>query len=531
MLFGSAFASSAITAINGGVLVVMLWTQVPSLPLVLWYGALLLVSAGRLMLSRRYYQAAPAADESIVWANRFVWGTGLASVLWACASVYLFPPDSVQHQVFLAFVVGGMCAGAVTSLSFLKIPVYIYLTAAMVPLIVQFFLSNSDFALPMAFMGLLFFATISISALRIYSSTVDNITIRFKSEASERALSESESRYRGMVESAPLGIIQFDHEGNILEANPAFEKMLVSAKALEGGNVRQLLQDSQALAAMEQARQVGAAIHTGEMLLPGNPEVLPLRIFFRCGGEFGGLAIVEDLSEDYKVERLKNEFVSTVSHELRTPLTAIKGSLDLLASDVAKGQPQMADDLIDNARRNSNRLLSLINDILDIDKISQGKLEYHIEPTSLMPLIDQVVVANIPYGEQHGVRFVIREGYADVRLEMDGQRIGQVLTNLLSNSAKFSPEGAEVAIWVEDRGSEVCLVVEDHGCGIPEAFRDRIFTKFSQHDGSDVRKVGGTGLGLNISKAIVEHHHGRLEFDSTPGQGTTFYVILPKVQP
>ena len=533
MLFSATTLSSIATTANGGLLLIALWDIVNHVHLTIWFVCLSCITAGRIALHRAYTKTEIEAKQIYQWTNRFSIGVVLIATAWAAAPIFLFPTTSIEHQVFLAFVLAGLCAGAVTTLSFLKTTVLIYLSFCLIPIGIQFIRSGSDISLFMGVLTIFFFLITATSALRIYNNTNENILVRFKSVENENALRESEARFRSIFDSASLGIVHYDQHDIIRSYNPAFSKITHYDDSIQGKYVRQVFTEPEAIRVMQATHSGREGIFTGEIRFLGKNNPVPVRVHFRgitetTGTPMGGVAIVEDLTEDMRVEKLKNEFVSTVSHELRTPLTAIKGSLDLLSMDNIKQQPQMVDELLSNARRNSDRLLNLINDILDIDKIKQGKLEYKIERTELMPLIEQTISANEPFAQQHDIHFSICNRLDDIYIDVDGLRLQQVLTNLLSNAAKFSETSSSVEVSLEEHGdNEISIAVKDYGCGIPEEFHDRIFTKFSQHDGSDIRKVGGTGLGLNISKAIVEHHHGRLEFDSTQGEGSTFYVILP----
>jgi len=246
-------------------------------------------------------------------------------------------------------------------------------------------------------------------------------------------------------------------------------------------------------------------------------------------GTIAGFVLVfSDMTERKKAERLKNEFVSTVSHELRTPLTSITGALSLLLRGVGGDLGEQAESLVELAHRNSERLILLINDILDMERISAGEMRFEFRVQEIMPLIDQALETNAPYGEKFDVEFELVSGLEGARVDVDAHRFGQVMANLMSNAAKFSPGGGTVELAVERVGPFVRISVTDQGEGIPEEFRERIFEKFSQADGSDVRELGGTGLGLAISKVIVSKMTGRIDFETEPGKGTTFFFDLPE---
>ncbi len=242
-------------------------------------------------------------------------------------------------------------------------------------------------------------------------------------------------------------------------------------------------------------------------------------------------ASVRDISERRRVEKLKAEFVSTVSHELRTPLTSIAGSLGLLVGGAAGALPERAARLLGIAHSNCQRLVRLINDILDIEKIESGQMEFDLRPLDLGDLAQRAVDGMGGLGGQMGVTFKLDVAPNLPPVRGDADRLTQVAANLLSNAAKFSPPDGVVEVRVyAPRPDLLRFCVRDHGAGVPEAFRDRIFSKFAQADASDTRAKGGTGLGLAISREIVQRHGGRLWFESEPGQGATFQFELATVE-
>jgi PAS domain S-box-containing protein len=247
-----------------------------------------------------------------------------------------------------------------------------------------------------------------------------------------------------------------------------------------------------------------------------------------AGQVIGIVGVSRDITARQEIDRLKSEFIATVSHELRTPLTSIRGSLGLLAGGVAGDISPAAKTMVDIAYKNSERLARLVNDILDIERIESGKLAFQIMPLDLSRLVEQSIDANSGYAEQFNVTFRLIETMPGARVQGDVDRLTQVLTNLLSNAAKFSSAGDTIDIAVARRDRMLRISVTDHGPGVPEAFRTRIFSKFAQADGSSTRQKSGAGLGLSIAKAIVERHGGRIDYTSHTGQGATFFVDLPE---
>lgn len=354
-----------------------------------------------------------------------------------------------------------------------------------------------------------------------------------------RELQRSELRQRIVVENMVEGLISIDEQGLIQGFNPAAERLFGYAAAeVAGRNVSMLMPEPDASAHDGYMR---AYHETGTPRIIGRTREVEGRR--RDGSTFPmDLAVnemwfddqrlyigsVRDITERKQVERLKNEFISTVSHELRTPLTSIRGSLGLLLGGAVGELPAKVVELLTIAGNNTERLLLLINDILDIQKIESGKMAFRFETVPLMPFLQQAVAEHASYGAQYGTSFVITRALEDAAVYVDRDRLMQVMGNLLSNAAKFSPPGGRVEISVaRQHDGRLRVSVSDYGPGIPEDFRDKLFTRFSQSDSSDTRQKGGTGLGLAITKALVERLGGRIGVTTSTGLGSTFYFELP----
>lgn len=360
-----------------------------------------------------------------------------------------------------------------------------------------------------------------------------DITERKKSE---QALRESERELRLITDAVPAVITYTDAEEHMRFCNTAMARLVERPpESIVNRSMREIFGEDRYRALEPHVRRAltGEDVQFEHMQAKADGNVLDFSVKYlprrnERGEVEGFYTLATDVTEIRRLERLKSEFVSTVSHELRTPLTSIRGSLGLLSGGVAGALPDKAKGLIEIAKNNCERLIRLINDMLDIEKIESGKMTFNLRLLELMELVEQVARANDGFAVQHGVRLQVTAAVPGAMVQGDGDRLVQVLTNLISNACKFSPAGSSVDIAVTRLDDRLRVEVTDHGPGISDDFRSRIFQKFSQADATSTRKEGGTGLGLSISKAIIERLGGRIGFSSEPGKGSTFYFELPE---
>jgi PAS domain S-box-containing protein len=356
------------------------------------------------------------------------------------------------------------------------------------------------------------------------------------SHRAETALQEGAQYTQAILDNAVDGIITFNNQGVIQSANPAvaaifgyqqdqligqYFQALIADQDFEDCNnyldTVRLGDGAHVFRREVQGRRKGGASFPMDMAI--SPTIHNGQPLF--------IGLLRDISERHRIDRMKSEFVSTVSHELRTPLTSIRGALGLITAGALGEPPGKMKGMIKIAHDNTLRLLHLINDLLDMDKLAAGQLQLELQDQALMPLIEESLEANRSYGQQFKVRYELRSSADDVRVRVEAVRLQQVIANFLSNAAKFSPADSVVEVSAQRRGEHVRIEVRDHGPGIPDEFRARIFQKFSQADSSDTREKGGTGLGLAISKELIERMHGQVGFTSEPNQGACFYIELP----
>jgi PAS domain S-box-containing protein len=348
-------------------------------------------------------------------------------------------------------------------------------------------------------------------------------------------------RLQFALEASPNGAILTDRAGIIVMANAEIESLFgYRADELVGQPVEILLPERTRVlhvrhrieyAAMPVKRRMG----TGRDLVGRRKDgsEFPIEVGLspiQTDRGFFILGAVVDLTERKRLERMKDEFVSMVSHELRTPLTSIAGSLGLLLGTAAGELSERARRLLHLAQSNSQRLVKLVNDILDIEKLESGQVNFQFAAVDIRALLEQTVEANLGFADTYLVR-LRHDVRSDGHVWADSDRLSQALTNLISNAVKFSPPDGEVVIAAERVSGAIRLSIRDQGSGIPTEFRSRIFQKFAQADGAQNKKTGGTGLGLSIVKEIVARLGGEVGFDDAPGGGTVFYVDLPCSEP
>lgn len=357
-----------------------------------------------------------------------------------------------------------------------------------------------------------------------------------------QSVRSSQERIAAILGSSQDAFVALDLEGRVIDWNPRAQQMFgwsrQEALGQDAANliVPRIYRDdfNAALAAYRQSGELPLAGRRIErMVRRRNGEEftveMTVAIAYDAGQAFFS-AFLHDISERKKVEQMKTEFVSTVSHELRTPLTSIRMSLAML-QDMAGGdlEPDAA-QILAIADESCERLVRLINDILDVEKIESGQSDIRLAEVPLADLLSAAVRDVQAYAREHRVEIAMGGAARAASIHADQDRMLQVLVNLLSNAIKFSPEKGAVELhaeFVED--AMVRIGVRDHGAGVPEEFRQRIFTRFAQADASDTGRKGGTGLGLAICKELVQAQGGRIGYESQAGQGALFWVEMPRV--
>jgi PAS domain S-box-containing protein len=374
----------------------------------------------------------------------------------------------------------------------------------------------------------------TMATLETVTSSLGQMLARSREQGRVEELHRTQEILLNTIED---GICGADRNGYASLVNPAAGRLLgASPEELTGATVHDLLHgaapggnrcgdDCVLLRAL--TRKLSAAAEITVFRRDGRsfPAEFSLTPILEQGRFSGSVLSFRDISQRFALDRMKDEFVSTVSHELRTPLTSIRGALGLLSAGLLGTVSDKAANLLRIALSNSDRLVRLINDILDLERIQSGREPLTFRPIALSDIVRQAIDGMLPVADAARVQLIHDANL--VQLSADPDRMLQVITNLLSNAVKFSPEGATVSVTLREESHAVTLSVIDQGRGIPADKLDSIFDRFQQVDASDSRQKGGSGLGLAICRTIVQQHGGRIWAERNNVRGSTFRVVLP----
>ncbi|VAW67143.1 hypothetical protein MNBD_GAMMA08-1626 [hydrothermal vent metagenome] len=353
-----------------------------------------------------------------------------------------------------------------------------------------------------------------------------------------RSLKLNEEHQRTVLESIADAIITIDENSEITGFNMSAEKIFYyKAEEVIGKNISILLPENKRQShddymeskSIFHSRIINQIRDLEGQRKDGSLFSLELKVTPMISeNEKGYVGVLRDITERKRIDKMKSEFISTVSHELRTPLTSMHGAIELIKSVASDELSEQVKKLLQVADNNSQRLLLLINDILDVQKIESEQMFFDFHCIEVLPFVQKSLDDNIGYGEEYGVKFLLSSSDAKICILADKNRLMQVMANLLSNAAKFADKDSVVDIAVS-RSSEgfVKISVKNNGTEIPDAFRHKVFEKFTQLDSSDTRSKGGTGLGLSIAQVIIKKHKGNIDFISKDGV-TVFYFELPE---
>jgi PAS domain S-box-containing protein len=533
ILFAALPASSAASLVLASLLVFVLWRHAGGVRSLIWFAAFVFVTALRLWVRSRY-RSNRAIALAPHYERLYIAGAAAGGAVWGLATALMYAADPA-HQVFIAFVIAGVSAGAVSTIGASATASALFLSLSLFPLAVRLLLTGGVLPVTMSVMTFLFLIFLIVSTRRIAATLHDNIVLRFEEEGRKEAQRIQAELLQRMGAIARLGTWELDTRTNVVRWSDHLYSLL-GARLNESPSVGRTFQSFPEPGRSEIDRGIRESIGSGEPfeteqpMVASNGDELWMRLVISPVVQDGAVTriqgIVQDITERRRVEVLKSEFVSTVSHELRTPLTSIRGAVGLIANGATGELPPRAKAMLDIALRNCERLIVLINDILDVEKIESGEADFTIVRQEVMPLIVQAVESTAASTKDGASRIEVT-GDSSLTADVDAPRLVQVFINLLSNALKFSPADTVVNVALASEDGFVTVSVTDQGPGISDEFLPRLFAKFSQADSSDRRRIGGTGLGLAISRVIAENMGGRITVDTEAGRGSTFTVHVP----
>ncbi len=340
-------------------------------------------------------------------------------------------------------------------------------------------------------------------------------------------LVEERNKVITIIQNMGDGLVACDRNGNIIQRNETATSLL------------HLPQNAVGMPFVDASPSIALAVkldpkqpeihHPVELNLPHKEAELRVHVspVVDDNNEYAGFVmIIQDRTKQAEVDRMKNELISIVSHELRSPLASIKGYVDLMQSGDFGVVPNEMNGYLDVISDNANRLTNLIEDMLDLSRIESGKLSMNFGKVDLQFLCDSVYLTMKPQAEQKKQR-IQRDVEPGLCVSGDVDRLQQALNNLVSNAVKYTPDEGSVTIQAKQHENEVRISVTDDGYGIPAEMQPKLFQKFFRAKTRKTQHIGGTGLGLCITKSIAELHNGTVEFDSLEGEGSTFTLRLP----
>lgn len=536
-----------------------LWEQRLHELIMFWWAMVLIVTlacAGLYFSYRRSTGHAQAAAQWLRWLGISALANGAS---WGFAGAVFFPSHTDEQQIFLSFVLTGMVSGGIAVYAGSWRVYAVYAAGAIVPFTYVLATFGNRLFTDIALLVPFYYAVnvgISYRLNQVFDAgyrlrndygrlTQDHSRLNQRLETQLVELSEARRQVEAsgrklalFAERAPICVLELDASGNVLQLNRVAELLFgyaspellgrPSSLLVHPGQQEEFSRNWQHLVStLEPIR----GMRFRNLRRDGIELVCEWTITPLVNTDGKLLAVIaqgQDITKQLEVERMKNEFTSTLSHELRTPLTSIIGSLQLINSGVMGEVEKDISELTAIAERNGQRLLDLINDILDIEKIESGKLALSSEVFALGDLVREAMLLNRSFAERFNVSFQPLGEFSAALVRADRKRMLQVMTNLLSNAAKFSPQGTPVEVSMDEADGRVSVGVNDRGPGIPESFRGRIFSRFAQADSTMSRQQGGTGLGLAISKRLVELMGGSIGFKDRAGGGTTFWFALPR---
>jgi PAS domain S-box-containing protein len=537
MLFHAVPYSTVATVAGCLIAVYVYQGVVDPLRLYIWIILLLITSAVRLYQYARFSKLAPSFEQMGDWYERFRAASFVLAGVIGSAGFLLFAYDDITYQLVLSLMMVCIASFAITTMSPSTELVITFLLLMLCPLTASLFMAHATNQESAIWIMPVTLVMLCVSGYRISRNIQRNIELTIEAQRREQDLQQFQQRLALYFLETPLAVLEWNRDYVVERWNPAAERMFgYSSAEADGENLTTLLASTRSF---DEISNLWSAMKANggslQVILENrrkNGTLLQCEWFNTplintAGKVMGVISLIQDVTKRMENERIKQEFVSIVSHELRTPVTSIKGSLALLTSGIMDDEPEKSKEMLEVALQNTNRLHLLINDILDVDKLESGQMDYRFTTVDLTRLVRQVATASDGLALQANVK-LITEAPETCMANIDPDRVFQVITNIVANAIKFALPATEVSLLLRVQGDGQAQVsVRNFGEVIPEADRTGLFTKFFQRDSSATRAKGGTGLGLYICQKILAEHGSQLDFTSSHEGGTVFFFNLP----
>lgn len=542
LLYGAVNGALLATTINSSLLVAVMWSVVSHSALLTWFAALMALSFVRFFIARSYRASSGNDNDAGFWYRRFAIGTILAAMCWGGAAVFVYPQQGIGYQVFFTFVLGGMAAGSLTSLSVERKIASAFLVLLMLPLLVRVFLSQTQFNIIMGLMLSYYLVMFIVTAQRNSANIEKNIIYEIDLKQRQLELKQQDQRYQVLLESASDAFFLHDLEGRLIDVNKLAcsclgyskeELLQLSVSDIEKGA------DPKLLTALWPTLMSSGKLEVECIHQRKDGSTFPVEVHLgpvEMGDKKYISAFVRDISvhkkaladsnraklEAQRLNQAKSEFLSRMSHELRTPLNAIMGFSQVLQmeeSQLSKNH-QINVNEIYNA---SEYLLELIEELLDLSKIELDKLDINMAKVDISPILAECIHMIELQARDANVEIETYFCQSNVAVWGDNVRVKQVIVNLLSNAIKFNSKPGLLTVKTKlIDGARLRLSVLDTGKGISEQEMSQLFEPFERLD--DFNEIGGSGIGLAIVKHLVKAMGAEIGVNSQKGQGSEFWI-------